>query len=292
MSQAIGSARWILVGGASRAASAIAARLSAPVIRVVRSPARLPNEHLVEDFDRGPGTLQLAGATIVNCAGTPHGTAGELDRANRAVPLAWATAAVQQGAARFVQLSSFSVFGTAARIDDETAVGPTSDYGRSKLAAEKELASILPSERLTILRVPILVGGGNDKLAQLVALARRTGIVPAAPWPTPRSMLSYDGLAATVIASIESGRDGAFCAADPQPFEAELLAARARAAGLMMRLVRLPRPALALIRRFAPGVHSSLFQPSLLADEANAIAREGDYERMMQVIDRYIARDK
>ena len=291
MSQADRAGPWIIVGGASRAGRALAARLGGEeVVPVVRSPAGLAGEHLVPDFDAGPGALPLNGAIVVNCAGTPSGSAAELDRANRAVPLAWARAAAQAGVARFVQVSSFSVFGPARHIDAATPAEPASDYGGSKFAAEEALRAAGLGDRLTILRVPILIGGGADKLAQLLGLVRRTRLIPAAPWPTPRSMLSYDGLAAAIVEAAYAERGGTLAVADPRPFTPEMLEARARAAGLSARILRVPSAALALVRRAVPGIHASLFEPSLLDHAANAAPLDGSYERIDAVIDRLLAR--
>lgn len=288
-SAATSTDRVVIVGGGSRAGRALAARLSGcPVIPIVRHSEGLPGERIVAAYDGVPKDLDLHGAAIVNCAGTPHGDAATLDAANRAVPLAWARRAASDGAARFVQISSFSVFGPAERIDTATPPAPTSDYGRSKLAAEAALAGVGLGDRLTILRVPILIGGGSDKLAQLVGIARRTGMIPTAARPCPRSMLSYDGLAATIAGVIEKARGGVVHAADPEPYTPIMLRDAARAQGMRARIVRLPGPVAALVRMAAPGIHASLLAPNVLSADANIASGFLPFERLPEVLDRLL----
>ena len=171
----------ILIGGRSRAARAVrAAMASRTCLGVVRAdPAK--NEVATPDYAAVPGDLDLAGATIVNCVGSPQGDPAQLMHLNRDVPAAWASAASERGARSMVHISSFSIFGLAETVANGTEPAPVNAYGASKLAAEEALAQIdaqgFPVCRL---RVPILVGGGPDKLAQLVRLARRTGFVPRA----------------------------------------------------------------------------------------------------------------
>ncbi|MFN6934731.1 MAG: NAD-dependent epimerase/dehydratase family protein [Tsuneonella sp.] len=289
MSQANAAGPWIIVGGASRAGKALAARLTQEaVIPVVRSPSGLPREVVVTAYDTVPDDVSLTGATIVVCAGTPLGSADELQRANCAVPIAWARQALVQGATRLIQISSFSVFGGATLIDDTSPLAPTSGYGHSKLAAEQALAASGLGERLTILRVPILIGGGEDKLAQLTGLVRRSGIIPAAPYPTPRSMLSYDALAATILRVRREALGGRRFAADLVPFTPDLMAQRASALRISTRKIRIPGAALAIVRRAAPGLHSSLFMPNVLDEKVNLVPSDENYENIEAVLDRLL----
>lgn len=268
----------VIIGGTSRAGRAIIARTDAPIISVVREPTGRPGEVVVTAYDRPPDDMELAGAAIVNCAGTPIGSREELHRANVAVPMAWARQA--QGCARFVQISSFSIFGPVPLVTAATPLAPTTDYGSSKAAAEAALAGSGLGDRLTVLRVPILIGGDRDKLAQLIRLVRRTGIVPAAPWPTPRSMLSYDGLAAAILGMIADDRGGTFSAADPEPFTPEMVARVSGGA----RVMRVPAMPLSLVRRALPGLHASMFRPNLLSPEDNVAQGYLPFERVDDVV--------
>ena len=280
----------ILLGGRSRAAAAIRAELGEErCIGIVRS-GPCERDVVTPDYAQVPGNLDLAGATIVNCVGSPLGEADALMRLNRDVPLAWVEVGRKQGARGFVHISSFSIFGPVEAVDAATPTRPTSDYGRSKLAAERALGERNVSDcPIALLRVPILVGGGPDKLSQLVSLGRRTGLVPAASRPTPRSMLPYAGLARAVRLAIEGRLSGPVHAADPEPFTPRMLREEAAKQGKRIRIVRLPRPATAFVAKAAPGLHASLLAPNLLADEANLIAGETGYERLRDVVARLLA---
>lgn len=284
------SARVVIVGGRSRSGRAIrAAMAGSEVIAAVRGNAG-PGEIALADYAEVPDGLDLAGAVIINCAGAVSGTPDELMRANCTVPLAWARAGADRGASRFVQISSFSLFGHQPAIGHATPPAPASAYGRSKLAAERALAALEGrGMAVACLRVPILVGAGTDKLARLVRLAMITGFVPAAPWPTPRSMLTYGALADAVRRIVGQGASGALFAADPEPFTTALLCDMARAAGRRVRPLTLPRPALGLLARVAPRLHASLFLPNLLDKADNLLENGTDGESLCAALARIIA---
>ena len=279
----------ILIGGRSRAARAVrAAMASRTCLGVVRAdPAK--NEVATPDYAAVPGDLDLAGATIVNCVGSPQGDPAQLMHLNRDVPAAWASAASERGARSMVHISSFSIFGLAETVANGTEPAPVNAYGASKLAAEEALAQIdaqgFPVCRL---RVPILVGGGPDKLAQLVRLARRTGFVPRASRPTPRSMLPYEGLAHAISIAIDRRISGPACAADPEPFTAQMLQDEARRAGRRVRTVTMPRMLTSAIAKARPALHASLFAPNILDEASNLLADEAGYERLRDVVARLV----
>lgn len=281
------AARVVIVGAGSRSGRAIRASLAGlEVIGVVRGPAG-PGEITVTDYAKVPPSLDLRDAAIVVCAGAVSGTDESLMHANCAVPLAWARAGMASGARQCVQLSSFSLFGHQQAIGHATPQAPASPYGRSKLAAEHALEALDSGDMaLARLRVPILIGAGSDKLAKLVRMALRTGFVPVAPWPTPRSMLSYSALAGAVRKIVEEGTQGALFAADPEPFTASLLCDMVHEAGHRVRPLTLPRPALALLARAAPGLHASLFLPNLLDGADNFLNAGVEGESLRAVLAR------
>ena len=286
----IAGSRVILLGARSRAAEAIRQAMpGADITGIVRSHPR-EGEIATSGYTVVPDEVSLEGAVIVNCVGSPRGDADALRKVNHDVPVSWATAGKAAGAAGMVQISSFSIFGPAERVDADTPAHPVTDYGRSKLAAEEALAGIADAGfPIALLRVPILVGGGSDKLAQLVALARRTGLVPAASYPTPRSMLPYQGLAVAVRKAVAERLSGPVFAADPEPFTPAMLQDVARDAGKTVRQLPLPAPATWLIGRALPGLYASLLSPSLLAPEVNLLAHERPSVGLRDIIARLFA---
>ncbi len=280
----------ILVGGSSRAgrwiARALAGHQVVPVVRTVREPGQVQ----VEDYREVPPGLPLSGATIVNCVGVAHGTPEHLERVNGEVPLRWAEAGRSEGASHFIQISSFSVYGPASEVRADTLLNPISAYGLSKLHAERALAAMAPSDlAVSVLRTPILVGDGTDKLARLVSLAKLTGLVPLTKRPAPRSMLTYAGLADVVACLVSQPVAAPVNAADPEPFTYALMIEAARAAGRTLRGVPVPRMAQALLARAAPELGRSLFEPMQLTPEANYAAGLRVGETLRQVLVRAFA---
>lgn len=254
----------IIVGGRSRSGRAVRTRLADwPMLGVVREAAN-PGECSIADYAEPPTDLDLRGVSIIICAGAVNGTRDELWRANVDVPKAWARRGIEGGARHLIQISSFSIFGRAEAIGKETHPAPISYYGNSKLGAELALTELArESLPITMLRVPILVGSGRDKLAKFAHAARRTGFVLSAPWPTPRSMLTYDGLAYAVEAVLQhpAPRDRQILfAADPEPFTAHMMKEIAEEHDRTLRAMHVPAHFLKVVEKAAPGLHASLFR--------------------------------
>lgn len=253
---------------------------------IVRGPAAL-GERSVANYADPPADLDLRNATIVICAGAVSGAREELQRANVDVPKAWGQRSLDGGARNLVQISSFSIFGGAESIGTDTPINPVSHYGETKLTAEHALQAFSHgSLSMTMLRVPILVGNGNDKLAKLAGLARRTGIAMYPPWPVPRSMLSYDGLACAVDHVLQPTAPAwqALFAADPEPFTPHMMIEEAEAVQRRLRAMPVPRPFLKIVEKVIPGLYASLFRPSYLDPRANLLAHGRDFSRLRTVL--------
>ena len=279
----------VLVGAASRAGKAIAEAIAhRGVIPVHRGDG--PGV-VVRDYAEVPRGSIPEGSTVINCVGTPRGAWGELQRINVDVALSWARAAKLAGAAHFIQLSSFSVYGRAHWIERGTPETPASDYGHAKLAADNALVQLSsPTMPITALRIPMLFGDGADKLSQIVRLTAKSAIVPQTTEPMPRSMLSYQGLARAVAALVDDPRSGAVLFADPTPFDYDLLAERISAVtGRRVSRLRVGRLASAFARKFAPSIHARLLAPSFLAPAAALECDLPESVTLIPYLDRLIA---
>lgn len=284
----------IIVGGHSRSGRAVRARLADwPMLGIVREAAGT-HERSIADYAEPPSDVDLRDATIIICAGAVNGTRDELWRANVDVPKTWTRRGIEGGARHLIQISSFSIFGGAEAIGPDTPAAPVSHYGESKLGAELALMELardtLP---ITMLRVPILVGSGHDKLAKLARAARSTGLALSAPWPTPRSMLPYDGLARAVEAILQGPTPQAWqalFAADPEPFTAHMMMEAAEDNGRKLRALQMPAYFLKVIEKAAPGLHASMFRPNLLDSDANLLADGQGFVRLRATL-RQILRD-
>ena len=108
---------------------------------------------------------------------------------------------------RFIFMSSIRAQ-TGVSSDIPLHVGlppqPTDAYGRSKLAAEQDLAA-LPNLAVTSLRPVVIYGEGvKGNVATLLKLARTGLPLPIGGLKAKRSYLSLDRLVSTVIAALES----------------------------------------------------------------------------------------
>lgn len=257
----------VLIGARSRAGHAILrAWPGSGVTQIHRGEG---HGVTVADYTDVPNGMIPPDSVVVNCVGTPTGSEAALFRLNRDVPVRWAEAAAAAGAKHFIQLSSFSVYGRAERIDRDTPEAPVTAYGRSKLAGDRALLAIdRAGMMVTSLRIPMLFGTGDDKLARLVKAVLKMGAVPLVSPPIERAMLSYDALGAAVAQSARPSASGIANIADPTAFTYELLCDRiTQATGRRLRRIRIPAIAAAATRLLAPPLHTRLLASSRLAPE-------------------------
>lgn len=123
-------------------------------------------------------------------------------------------AAVQQSprVRRVVHLSSMAVYGGAEGVVTESTspVGPLGWYGESKLAAEAELATLVPRAGLVVLRPGCVVGPGSTqwvlRIARLVAQGRLGDLGAAGDgWS---NIVHVDDVAAAVSAGLGRSASG------------------------------------------------------------------------------------
>jgi len=160
------------------------------------------------DFAGFDAVVMVAG--VAHQKETPE-NAPLYDEVNRALAVAVARAAKARGVSQFVFFSSMSVYGlTVGRIRPDTPPLPNTAYGRSKLAAERELAPLADEGfRVAVLRPPMVYGpdcrGNYPKLARLI------GKTPVFPYvANERSMIYIDTLCAFLVALLASGEGGLY----------------------------------------------------------------------------------
>lgn len=162
-------------------------------------------------FRNGAEGVELSGAdTVIHCAAIVHKRekdfADDYDRVNHTEAVRLAERAKAAGVRHFVFFSTMSVYGVSKGvINAKTACNPTTLYGKSKLAAEREILALESGDfRITVIRPPMVYGmdcPGN--FGSLKKLALKTPIFPKVD--NKRSMLYIENLTAAVYKIITEG---------------------------------------------------------------------------------------
>ncbi len=267
----------ILVNGArGHLGKAVVAHITdRPVLRGIRRDVPEDAEALLIETDGTVDPAALSNVTaIINCAGQVTGERESVWQANVEHPIRLATIAKAAGVRRFVQVSSFSIFGHAERIDEETKIAPVNLYGESKRAAETGL-SALQDENFSIIcvRLPFMFGAENTAMmGSLIKVLSRLPLLPTSPLTVQRSMLTYRDAAFTLVQAALGGGTGAICAADPAPFTFDLLAQKMRDHGKRpARFIAVPVWLCRAAMRIVPGAGRRLFASSVLCASSNAL---------------------
>jgi nucleoside-diphosphate-sugar epimerase len=211
----------LVVGGGSSVAVAVAEQLGERAVVAARRPRAGTDDILVGDYAMLPPSAFEGIERVVNCVGISAGPPDLLERVNVVIPGRIAAAAREAGVQQIIHVSSFSVYGGAPTIDRTTPTGPTGDYGRTKLAADRTLLALAGRGfDVAILRLPLIYTRASlGKLGRLLRLWRRARILPVPAGDIRRAMIATE-LAAEVIARLASipPVTGIMFAADPEPF--------------------------------------------------------------------------
>jgi nucleoside-diphosphate-sugar epimerase len=225
-----------------------AAGLSPRVL--VRDPAaprwiaRRPAEFVGGSLEDTPSLLRLVrgAGTVIHLAGTVRAAhTAEFDRGNRCGTARLVASVVEAApAARLVYVSSLAAVGPSPGkqgVGPDATPRPVSEYGRSKLAAEREVGR---AGWWTIVRPPAIYGPRDTDILQFFRMIRSgLAAVPlGARWITVAHVADVvRGILAAGAAP--SGR--VYHLGEPQPYRLDVMLRRmAAAGGYRVRLVPVP----------------------------------------------------
>lgn len=212
--------------------------------------------------------------TVINCVGVSRGSTALMDRVTTALPVHIAEVARDAGAAKFVQLSSFSVYGAASFVKPCSLERPVSNYGRAKLSADQQILNLADSSFAPVcVRLPMLFQPGDGgKLTRLITMLASVPVFAVPRHEIGRSVMSVPDAAFTLVQIADSQYSGVVHAADPIPMTYRLVTeAMRRAAVRPPTLVKFPVAITSLCRHNS--VLRSLYCPSLLDGQIN-VARD------------------
>ena len=233
----VGASGWI--GG--RVCLAAAARGLA--VTPVSSRSGRPPDSWQRPLEELPALLRGEGTVLLNAAGATGGAPAVLQQANVDLCLLLARRCEDTGTP-LITLGSAAEYGppTSGRVSESHPEQPTSDYGRSKLAATQQLRErVAEGLVVTVARIFNVLGGGRrgrdpvqDFAAAVRALPDGGGVVEAWDSSLVRDLSSVDWVAERLVDLV--GCVGAadtvnVCSGRPTRFR-DLIVAMAHARGI------------------------------------------------------------
>ena len=221
--------------------------------------AQWPDKYSVDTVDMIDGTWKekdFSGYDVVfHVAGIAHiketkKNAELYYKVNRDLAYEVAQKAKCDGVKQFIFLSSMSVYGIEnGVINRNSPLNPKTNYGKSKLQAERLIEPLKDNEfKIAILRPPMIYGKGcKGNYPRLARLAVKTPVFPKIK--NQRSMIYIDNLCEFVRLIIEDCAEGVFF---PQNSEyvctSEMVRIIAEIHGKKVWLTRIFNPLLSLLK--------------------------------------------
>lgn len=203
-----------------------------------------------------PETLDFKGFdAIVHTAAIVHQketneTEALYFRVNCDLSEALAKAAKRDGVRQFVFFSTMSIYGMeTGTVTKDTVPKPATQYGRSKLMAERRIAALSDETFVvSILRPPVVFGpGAKGNPEKLKRLAKSLPFCP--DFENRRSMVSIETLCDAVRRILDMPRAGIFFPQEPEPVATCTLIERAmREQGRTPKRSKLLNPAIGILR--------------------------------------------
>ncbi|MDD5237010.1 MAG: NAD-dependent epimerase/dehydratase family protein [Candidatus Omnitrophica bacterium] len=115
-----------------------------------------------------------------------------------------------EGIQRFIYFSSFEAVGLGKEITEQSSCQPVTDYGRSKLEAEKYILGLSRDKNFPalVIRPGIVYGPGNMSILPLFRLAKRKLIITIDHGANLMPFCFIDDLVRGVLMADSHGRDG------------------------------------------------------------------------------------
>lgn len=212
-----------------------------------------PDEYSIDTVDMIDGSWRekdFSGYDVVyHVAGIAHiketlENAELYYKVNRDVAIETARKAKNEGVKQFVFLSSMSVYGMETGIiTKDTIPNPKTNYGKSKLEAEKGMEELKDETFLiATLRPPMIYGDGcKGNYNALIKFANKMPVFPYVK--NKRSMLHIDNLSAFVKKIIDKEKQGLFFPQDDKYVcTAEMVAEIAKRNGKKIHLTNILIP--------------------------------------------------
>ncbi|MEV9526232.1 NAD-dependent epimerase/dehydratase family protein [Aliarcobacter butzleri] len=139
---------------------------------------------------------------------------------NNEYPVKLAKSAKQNGVKQFVFISTIAVYGEDEdKLSENTACNPVTNYGKSKLEAEKELLKFSDdSFVVSIIRPPMVYGkNAPGNIDSLIKLVKKLPIIPLGGIENKRSFISIQNLCHMIDEIITQQKAGIFLASDDKP---------------------------------------------------------------------------
>lgn len=170
---------------------------------------------------------------VINCAARVHAKdeadALAYDRINRGFATGLAAAAKGAGARRFVQLSSVAAVTSETNegevATDATRPRPQTPYGKSKLAADRQLAAMSgPGFGIVALRPPVIIGPRAAAWFGMLDRAARLGMpLPVGRIENRRSFIFVENVVDAVACASNSKATGCYIVTDSEPLSTAAL---------------------------------------------------------------------
>jgi len=230
---------------------------------------------------RGVDTVFHLAARVHQRGGAGPVTELQYRRINCDATVTLARAAMEAGAEDFIFASSVKVMGEISAdhpFTESDAASPRDAYGRSKLAAEQELARLAGPIRISILRPPLVYGSGvGANFLSLMRLADSHWPLPLGAARAQRSIVHVGNLVDAMIActQVAHSTPATYFVSDGRDVSvAELIALLRNALGRPVRLLAAPASLLETVARVVGRADAAqrLFHP--LQIDIGRIARE------------------